>query len=134
MAGGDADAIRASYAALNRGDIEGTLAPLDERAVWEEHSELPEAGTYDGLDAIRSLLSSFLESWQDLEQEVDDVSVRDARVLVFLHMRARGRGSGVEVESRYAHLWTMDGGRAVRVDAYYDRDRALRALGATGED
>jgi ketosteroid isomerase-like protein len=43
-------------------------------------------------------------------------------------MAARGKGSGIEVEARYAHLWTMQDGRGVRVDAYADPDAALEAL------
>ena len=37
---------------------------------------------------------------------------------------------GIGVESRYAHLLSMRGGRGVRVDAYYDRETALAALRA----
>ena len=43
-------------------------------------------------------------------------------------MAAKGKGSGIEVEARYAHVWTMRDGKGVRVDAYADRDAALEAL------
>ena len=49
---------------------------------------------------------------------------------IMLRSRQRGAGSGIAVEARYAHLWTMEGGRGVRVDAYFDRNEALRALEA----
>ena len=45
-----------------------------------------------------------------------------------LRSRVRGAGSGVNVEGRYAHLWTMRDGRAVRVDAYFNPDEGLEAL------
>ena len=51
-------------------------------------------------------------------------------VLLFIRLLASGRGSGIAVESRYAHLWELRGGRGVRVDAYYDRESALAALRA----
>ena len=41
-----------------------------------------------------------------------------------------GKGSGIEVDSRYAHLWQLSEGEGARVDAYYDRDQALAALNA----
>lgn len=125
-----ADLVTGAYDALNRGDVDGALALLAEDAEWEEHSELPEAGTYHGIGEIRTLLESFLESWNDLHQEAEEVRTRRNRVLVFLRLRARGRGSGVAVESRYAHLWTLRQGRAVRVDAYYDPGVAERELEA----
>jgi ketosteroid isomerase-like protein len=127
----DADILRESYEALNRGDIPGTVAVLDEDAEWHEHSELPEADSYRGRDSIRSFLERFLESWDEFRQEIEDLLVDDGKVLVLLHMVGQGKGSGIPVEARYAHLWTMRDGRGVRIDTYTDRDEALKALHAT---
>jgi hypothetical protein len=124
----DVKTLRAAYEALNDGDIERALAVLDEDAEWCEHSDLPEAGMYRGRDSIRTFLAQFLESWQDFHQETEELITGEGRVLVMLRSRVRGRGSGVYVEGQYAHLWTMEDGRGVRVDAYFDRDEALRAL------
>ena len=124
----DVDTLRNAYEALNHGDIESALAALDEHAEWSEHSDLPEAGTYRGRDAIRAFLQSFLESWQDFHQETEEVTAGEGCVLVMLRSRVRGKGSGVAVEARYAHLWTMRDGSGVRVDAYLDREEALRAM------
>ena len=125
------DELRASYEALNRGDITGTMSVLDEHAQWVEHSELPEAGSYQGRDTIRNFLEHFLESWDRFEQHIEEVQERDGCVLLFIRSVAEGKGSGIGVESRYAHLWVMRDGRGVRVDAYYDRDTALAALRAS---
>ena len=103
---------------------------LDENACWVEHSELPEAGSYDGRATIRAFLENFLESWEHFEQQIEEVQERDHCVLLFIRLTAQGKGSGIDVESRYAHLWTMREGRGQRVDAYYDRDSALAALQA----
>jgi ketosteroid isomerase-like protein len=124
-----AQIVTEAYAALNRGDVEAALEPLADDAEWMEHSELPEAGCYKGIDSIRALLEGFLESWDDLHQEVETTRAREDRVLVQLRFRGTGRGSGVAVETRYAHLWTLRGEEAVRVDAYYDPDAAEEALG-----
>jgi len=122
--------LRESYEALNRRDIEGTVAVLDEDARWVEHSDLPEAGSYRGRAAIRAFLESFLESWEHFEQHIEEVREKEGCVLLFIRLTARGSGSGIAVESRYAHVWLMRGGRGVRVDAYYDRESALAALRA----
>ncbi len=47
-----------------------------------------------------------------------------------IHLSAVGRASGIEVDTRYAHVWTMRDGSGVRVDAYRDPDQALRELRA----
>ena len=124
------EVLRDAYEALNDGDIERALAVLDEDAEWSEHSDLPEAGTYRGREAIRTFLERFLESWQDFDQELEEIIAGDPCVLIMLHSRVRGKGSGIAVEAQYAHLWTMEEGRGVRVDAYFDREEGLRALRA----
>ena len=122
--------LKGSYDALNRRDIDGTVAVLAEDAKWVEHSDLPEAGSYRGREAIRGLIEHFLESWDRFEQQIEEVRTDDECVLLFIRLLARGKGSGIDVESRYAHLWVMHDGVGVRVDAYYDRDSALAALRA----
>jgi ketosteroid isomerase-like protein len=124
----DLEVLRGAYQSLNEGDISAALAVLDEDAEWREHSDLPEAGVYRGRESIRQFLERFLESWDDFRQETEDLIAQDRRVLILLRSRSTGAGSGINVEGRYAHLWTMEGGRGVRVDAYLDRDEALRAL------
>jgi uncharacterized protein len=116
-----------AYDALNRGDIDGALAPLADDAEWHESGALPESDVYRGRETIREFLHGFLESWEEFVQEVEDVVASGDKLVVLLHMRGRGRESGVEVDASYAHVWTMRGGRATRVDAYYDRERALEA-------
>ena len=124
----DVEAVRGSYEALNRKDIEGTVAVLAPDAEWHESSELPDSDVFIGREAVRRFLQGFLEQWSEFRQEVEEVTVEGERAAVFIHLTARGRGSGANVDARYAHLWTVRGGLGVRVDAYYDRDAALRAL------
>jgi uncharacterized protein len=126
----DVQRVESSYEALNGGDIDGTVTVLHDDAKWVEHSDLPEAGTYEGVATIRSFLEQFLESWDELHQEIEDRMVRGHCALLFIHLRARGTGSGIEVDSRFAHLWQLSDGKGARVDAYYDRDQALAALNA----
>ena len=124
--------LKAAYEALNRGDVAAALGVLEADAEWAEHSELPEADTYRGLGAIRTFLDGYLESWEEFRQETEEMMDGADKVAVFLHLIARGKGSGIEVEARYAHVWTMRDGRGVRVDAYGDRQMALEALHQTG--
>jgi ketosteroid isomerase-like protein len=123
----DVETVRASYEALNRGDIDGSQEALHPDVEWRESRELPETGVYHGRASVRRFLEEFLESWDEFRQDVEEVIEADGKVVVFLHLSARGRESGVSVDARYAHVWTMRDGKAVRVDAYYDREEALEA-------
>ena len=51
------------------------------------------------------------------------------RVLVFVHVVAVGRESGVPIDLETAHLWTIRDGRAKSMRVYRDRSEALEAAG-----
>lgn len=51
------------------------------------------------------------------------------RVLVFVRATAQGQGSGVSVEMRSAHEYTIRDGVFVRMKIYGDRAKALEATG-----
>jgi ketosteroid isomerase-like protein len=62
----------------------------------------------------------------EAEQILD---VDDERVLVLVHVTARGQESGVQVEMRDAHEITIRDGVVVRLKVYADRNEALEACG-----
>ena len=55
--------------------------------------------------------------------------VDDERVLIFMRVTARGEGSGVPVENRVAHEYTIRDGVLARWKGYADRAEALEAAG-----
>ena len=124
----DVELLKGAYEALNRGDTEAALEVLEPGAEWCEHSALPEAGTYYGREAIKAFLERFLESWHEFRQDVERIVESGDRVALLLHSFAVGKGSGVEVEGRYAHVWTMRDGRGIRVDTYDDVTAALESI------
>jgi hypothetical protein len=54
----------------------------------------------------------------------------DVYVVVLCRYTGRGKGSGLDVDTEGAHLWTMRDGRAVRLEVFSSRERALEAAGA----
>ena len=52
-------------------------------------------------------------------------------MLVLSYFRARGR-DGIEITRPFAHVWTLEEGRVVRLDAYADQRAALEAVGLRG--
>lgn len=126
MADSDLDTIRASYVALNDGDIQGALDALHRDAVWRESPELPGGDVFRGRTEIESFLVGFLEQWEVFRQHVESTVRRGDRVLVNIHMQAVGYESGAEVSARYVHVWTLHEGLGAEVDAFYDAGKALR--------
>jgi uncharacterized protein len=128
MSDADISTVRRSYEALNEGDVEAALEALDPDAVWRDSPELPGGGEFRGREELTGFLSDFLAEWRDFHQRIDDAVHEGDRVAVVIHLLATGRASGIEVDTRYAHVWTMRDGIGVRVDAYRDPDEALREL------
>ena len=56
------------------------------------------------------------------------------RVVVATLIRGRGRGSGVEVEARFYNVYTVRGGKVVRMDEFTTRTEALEALDPSDPD
>ncbi len=132
MPSADAQTVTGAYLALNSGDAAAALDALHPDAEWHESAELPDTGVYRGRAEIGRFLAEFLESWDRFEQDVEDVVEGGSRIGVLLRLRARGRRSGVEVDARYAHVWTMAAGKGVRVEGYADPEAARAALSGAG--
>jgi ketosteroid isomerase-like protein len=123
--------LRQGYEALGRGDVDAVLEICDP----DVECELPEGGintgTLRGHQALRDFLEGYIDAFESFRMEPEQFLEADDQVVVVLRVIGRGRGSGLEVDVRPAHLWTMDGGRAVRLQAFPEREHgaALEAAG-----
>ena len=88
-----------------------------------------EEGPSHGLDAIRDNIEHWKDAWQELEVTTEEFIDAGDRVLVMVHHRGRGRGSGIEVDTRFYLVYSLRNGKVVRSDEYVDRADALKAAG-----
>jgi ketosteroid isomerase-like protein len=85
---------------------------------------------YRGHAGMRSYMASVYEAFEDYRPEVEELIDVGDQVLTLAIEHGRGRGSGAGVQAnKTAHVWTLRDGKAVRLDLYLDRDKALKALG-----
>ena len=123
--------IRPAYEALSRGDVDAVLQICSP----DIECRLPEGGintgTLRGHQALKGFLESYIDAFESFRLEPEEVLDADDQVVVFLRVLGRGRGSGLEVDTRPGHVWTMQGDKAVRVEVFPHRDRqaALEAAG-----
>jgi uncharacterized protein len=120
------ETIRRAYESYNRGDIDAVMQLLDERVEWRPPESSLEPEPLHGRDAVRNYLAPDL--FEEQVAEPEEVIEEGDRVLVVARVRARGRGSGIEVDQAVFHLWTIAGERAVRFEVHTDREHALAAL------
>ena len=123
--------VRSAFDAWNRGEVEAFADHMVEDVAWLEVSGRPEGGVSArrGRNRLRHSLESLFEAWESYRLEVERIDDIGNRVLAVVREVARGRASGLEVDSHWGYLITVDGGQIVRVEAYRDPAVALKAAG-----
>jgi len=93
----------------------------------------PDTPVLRGVDALRHFRETGPWSGSPIHFEPERfIDVDDERVLVFVRVSATGHMSGVQVENRVAHEFTIRAQRLVRFKVYGDLDEALEAAGLEG--
>lgn len=112
------------------GDVGDALDILHANVKWHGTiGGLEEGRTYHGQDEV---IEGFIESLRDWERhslEAEDYLDAGNQVVVLWHEVGRGKGSGVQVETRTAVVYTVRGDEVVEVQGYMDRHQALAAVG-----
>jgi uncharacterized protein len=126
-AGSAADLVRALYEAINARDYEAGFALLDEDFEWLEPEQTLLSGNHRGFDEVRQAIEVQLEVWDEFTIEPEEFYEVGDRVAVPIRQRARGGSSGVEIEIRIGHLWTVDEGKIVRLEVFPAREDARKA-------
>jgi len=125
MSTAEVEILEQGYAALNRGDLSVVRGLLHPEIEWHEPAPSLEAGTHRGRESFERFLSGWLESFEDFRVEPQQIVERGDRLIVVVRQTGRGRVSGVQVDATLAHIWTVDGGLAIRWEAIPDPNRAL---------
>lgn len=115
------------YNERNYGELANLMAP---DFVWDmSRVDNPERGTYAGLPELRRFVDTWSEGFAFDHVEVEEMIDAGEVVVVVIRHAGRGRASGINVEQRYAMVWTLSGGRAVRMEMHPSREEALKAVG-----
>ena len=123
-------ALRAAYAAFNRGDIDAAVKPLDAQIEWSEPAEFPGGGTYQGREGAKQYLAQSRAAWAEVISEPEKFIPAGSRIVVFVHARVRPKNSNEWQEVRLADVYTFRNGKALQMRAFADRQEALRWAGA----
>ena len=77
-------------------------------------------------------LREWLSPWENWRCEAEEFVSAGEFVVVLTRYTGRGKESGVTVDTKGAHLWTMRNGKAVRLVVFSSREKALEAAGLRG--
>jgi len=123
------DRLRAAYETFSRGEAANDLLAHDFR-LHQASSVVDTAGAFEGPDAIRDVVGELEESFENLSFEAEKlIEAQSGQIVVVVHVQGRGRGSGMEIDNRIAHVWTFRDDKAIRNVAYEEPADALKAVG-----
>jgi len=112
------------------GRIEEAKDLLDPDIYWAEPEEAPDRRVVQGRDAAEASLNEWLDAWDGYEAElIETVEAPGDRVFLAVRQRAAGAGSGVPFEGDLFQVWLLRDGMVVRLEMFFDREKALAAAG-----
>ena len=119
--------LRRAYEAFSRGDFD--------TAIEMAHPEIEfvspaEQSRLRGADALRAWMEP--DAFEEQQIQPREFRIHGNKVLVRQHTRARGVGSGIELDLDMWAVWTLDeDGLVTRIESFliHQEDEALEAAG-----
>jgi ketosteroid isomerase-like protein len=127
------EVVKQLMAAVNRRDVE-TFAELTtpDFEWFPVFAARVEGDVYRGRGGIETFLREVDETWEEFLPMPEEYRDLGDRVLGLGRLKARGRGSGVPIDSPWAGIYDFRGGEISRIRTYLDHGEALRAAGLEG--
>ncbi len=130
MSNENVEIVRRCLDAYAGGDVEEMLSYVDPEG--ELHSAIiggAEGNVFRGHDGFRRWYAESMESFEELRTELTEYRDLGDRIVAFGHIHARGRGSGLEIDSPTGWLFTVRLGKVVRAEGFLNPAEALEAAG-----
>ena len=98
--------------------------------VWDvSRLGWPDQQIYSGVEGAMQFNAEWADAWDGWELEVEDYLDAGERVVVIVNQRGRSKATGIPVDMRFAQVWTLRDGLAIRMQMYASVDEALEAVG-----
>lgn len=121
--------VRGIFQAWGRGDFRYGAEYFDEQLAYVVSADFPESGSFLGLEQVAAFMRRFLEQWERVAVDAEELRAVGDTVLVRVVQRSKGRASGLEGDNRFFILFTFRGRRIVRMESILREDEALQAVG-----
>lgn len=121
--------IRGAYEAFAEGDVPAVLEIMDPEIRWTEAEGFPYAGTYVGPDAVLENVFELLGSeWDDYTAAPTEYVADGEKVIALGEYSGTYLETGEYFEAPFAHVWTIEDGRATRFIQITDTELVQRAV------
>ena len=125
----DLAVMRRWFDAWNRADVDAFADLYDADAELITDPSWMEAGPFHGRAAIRKWYEGLKESYEREVVVLKELFEAGGKVVARVDWQVRGRTSGIETELDATSVNTIESGRIVRQQYYFDYAKALEAVG-----
>jgi ketosteroid isomerase-like protein len=133
MAEENVEIVRRIYDAVARGDNATVLAAYDAEVEFDfsrsPFREVLDHPIFHGAEGLRSFIRERYEAWETVADQLEELIDAGEQVVTVVISRGRGRTSRAEVEQTHYGVWTLQGGKVIRVAWLGTRAEALGAAG-----
>ena len=84
---------------------------------------------YQGIAGFREALTDWMTPYERFRLAIDEVIVKDDKLVFLVRQLARTKHQGVEIETPSASVWWSRGGRLNQAVFYLDQHSALKGAG-----
>ena len=89
-----------------------------------------DTGVVYGREDASRVIGEWVEAFDDWREEIHEIRDLGSQVFVVATQRGRAKGSGVEIEARYALLYRVEGAQITRITLFSMEQEALAAAAA----
>ena len=123
------EALEQFYAALNRNDLPAITKDFDPEILRIEFEGLPMAGTYRGIAEVKEHITKGRGTWAEGACEPERFLECGNRVVAYVHVLVRQKGSTDWVEGRIADGFEFRNGKITQFRSFAERTEALKWAG-----
>ena len=119
--------VRRLYEA--RGDPDVIRQVLSPDVRWEVVEGFPHGAVYVGLDdVLRNFFGRLFQAFESFVAVGSEFFESGDHVIALGTYTGRAKATGKEFTARFAHVWTLQGGRIIRLQQCADTVQVVRAL------
>jgi ketosteroid isomerase-like protein len=123
------EALRPVYEQWGRGNWAPRFDVYAPEMEWGWSEEFPGHGVSRDPEERSRRLREWLSPWENWRCEAEEFIAAGEFVVVLTRYTGRGKESGAAVDADGAHLWTLHHGKAIRLEVFSSRGKALQAAG-----
>jgi ketosteroid isomerase-like protein len=102
------DQFKERFECWNRGELDLMQDMYAEDAVWDISGVFTDVSPIQGHESLRRYWDEVWETWEGVRMDPLEVfDIGDGRYVVDVRLWGKGKRSGVEVDQRFAYLYTL---------------------------